>query len=141
GDRILCSRAEFPMSWTIVAVTPRYELETKSARAALPPLVPYRDAVYNVQRVAFLMAQLTRGCREGVREAMRDRLHQPYRSPLLPGLQEILGMEELEGLIGVALSVAGSTVVALADGNESELGACIHEIFKEHGLESQVRLL
>ena len=141
GEKILCARTDFPADWTVVAVTPHFELETKRARAALPELVLHRDAVYNVQRAAFLMAQLTRGCREGVREAMRDRLHQPYRSPLLPGLQEILGMEELEGLIGVALSGAGSTVVALADGNESEIGASIHEIFKEHGLESQVRLL
>ena len=72
---------------------------------------------------------------------MRDRLHQPYRAPLLPGLQEILGMEDLEGLIGVALSGAGSTVVALADGNEDKIGASIGGIFKKHGLESQVRLL
>src|SRR6266581_3673200 len=121
GEKILCARTDFPADWTVVAVTPHFELETKRARAALPELVLHRDAVYNVQRAAFLMAQLTRGCREGVREAMRDRLHQPYRSPLLPGLQEILGMEELEGLIGVALSGAGSTVVALADGNESEI--------------------
>ena len=141
ADRILCSRAEFPMSWTIVAVTPRYELETKSARAALPPHVPHRDAVYNVQRAAFLMAQLTRGRKEGVREAMRDRLHQPYRSPLLPGLEEILNIEDRDGLIGVALSGAGSTVVAFADANETEIGGLIGEIFKKHGIQSEVRFL
>ena len=141
GERILCARADFPADWTVVAVTPDYEMETKRARAALPEMVRHRDAVYNVQRAAFLIAQLTRGSREGVREAMRDRLHQPYRAPLLPGLQEILGMEDLEGLIGVALSGAGSTVVALADGNEDGIGASIGGIFKKHGLESQVRLL
>jgi homoserine kinase len=124
-----------------VAVTPQDELETKKARAALPPQVTHRDAVYNVQRAAYLMAQLTRGRKEGVREAMRDKLHQPYRSPLLPGLEEILDIEDRDGLIGVALSGAGSTVVAIADANESEIGACISEVFKKHGLQSEVRLL
>jgi len=141
GDEILCARAEFPAEWTIVAVTPQYELETKKARAALPAQIPHRDAVYNVQRAAFLMAQVTHGRKEGVREAMRDRLHQPYRSALLPGLSEILEMRDMAGLIGVALSGAGSTVVAFADAQENTIGESIREIFKRHGLDSEVRLL
>ncbi len=141
GDRILCSRAEFPSDWTIVAVTPDYELETKKARAALPPKVPHCDAVYNVQRAAFLLSQLARGRKEGVREAMRDRLHQPYRSALLPGLAEILEMKDMDGLIGVALSGAGSTVVAFADAQQIAIGECIREIFKGHGLRSEIRFL
>jgi homoserine kinase len=141
GDRILCSRSRFPSDWTVVAVTPDFELETKRARAVLPAQVPYHDAVYNVQRAAFLMAQLVQGRKEGLREAMADALHQPYRSELLPGLNEVLAMEPSEGLLGVALSGAGSTVVAFADSHGSEIGARIRSIFARHGLSSQVRLL
>jgi len=141
GERILCSRSKFPSDWTVVAVTPDFELETKRARAVLPFQVPYRDAIFNIQRAAFLMAQLVQGRKEGLREAMADALHQPYRSELLPGLNEVLALEPSEGLLGVALSGAGSTVVALADSHESEIGARIASIFARHSLASQVRLL
>ena len=141
GEKILCSHSTFPEFWTVVAVTPEFELETSRARAVLPGRVPFSDAVFNVQRAAFLMAQIVQGRKEGVREAMTDRLHQPYRSALLPGFDEILKLSESPGLIGVALSGAGSTVVAFADGNAAEIGECIRGVFARHGLASQVRLL
>jgi homoserine kinase len=139
--RILCSRSAFPSSWTVVAVTPELELETRQARAVLPRQVPHADAVFNVQRAAFLMAQIVQSRREGVRQAMEDRLHQPYRSALVPGLAEILEMKDREGLIGVALSGAGSTVVAFADAKAGEIGAEICRIFARHGLAAQARML
>jgi homoserine kinase len=141
GKPVRCSRCLFPDSWSVVAVTPALELETKRARAVLPPVLSYKDAVFNVQRSAFLMAQIVQGRREGIREAMRDRLHQPYRCDLLPGLREILDMPDQEGLVGVALSGAGSTVVAFADGNAEAIGESIRAIFRLHGLSSQVRVL
>lgn len=141
GARIRCARALFPESWTVVAVTPDFELETRRARAALPREIPHADAVFNVQRAAFLMAQIIQGRGEGLRQAMEDRLHQPYRSRLLPGFDEILGMEDSPGLLGVALSGAGSTVVAFADADAAGIGARIQAIFSRHGLESEVRLL
>ena len=141
GETILCSRAAFPESWTVVAATPEFELETKRARAALPREIAHADAVFNVQRAAFLMAQIVQGRGEGLREAMRDRLHQPYRSALLPGLAEILELEDCEGLLGVALSGAGSTVIAFTDSHAEEAGEKMRAIFARHGLKSMVRLL
>ncbi len=141
GETILCSRTVFPPDWTIVAVTPDFELETRKARSVLPAQVPYRDAVFNLQRVAFLMSQLNQGRRDGIREAMRDRLHQPYRGPLMPGLQEILDMDDEPGLIGRALSGAGPTVVALADSCENEIAENMCRIFRARGLSAEARLL
>lgn len=141
GERILCSRSLFPAEWTVVAVTPAFELETRHARSVLPHEIPHADAVFNVQRAAFLMSQIVLGRSDGLREAMADRLHQPYRSELLPGLREILEMEDCPGLLGVALSGAGSTVIALAEGNAAAIGAAIRRIFARHDLPSQVRLL
>lgn len=141
GETIRCSRSSFPPGWSVVAVTPEFELETRLARAVLPAQVTRSAAVFNVQRAAFLMAQLVQGRREGVREAMRDMMHQPYRCPLLPGLADVLSMGDMDGLIGVALSGAGSTVVAFADANEAAIGAAIRAIFTSHGLRSQTRIL
>ncbi len=141
GEKILCSQSRFPPDWTIITVTPDFEIETKLARSILPPQIPRQHAIYNVQRTAFLMAQLVQGRREGLREAMLDLLHQPYRSELIPGLKEILAMEDCEGLLGVALSGAGPTVMAFADSHEAEIGARIVDIFKSQGLVAQLRLL
>jgi len=141
GDRIFCSRSSFPPNWTVIAVTPDFELETSLARSVLPLQVPRQHAIYNVQRTAFLMAQLAQGRSEGLREAMSDLLHQPYRCELLPGLKDVLAMENYDGLLGVALSGSGSTVIAFADSHEKEIGARISDIYKAHGLLSQVRLL
>jgi len=141
GETILCSRAVFPPEWTIVAVTPDFELETKKARSVLPAAIPYRDAVFNLQRVAFLISQLSQGRRDGISEAMRDRLHQPYRGPLMPGLQDILDMDDEPGLIGRALSGAGSTVVALADSCENEIAEKMCRVFRSRGLNAEARLL
>ena len=113
----------------------------QSERAIIPGQVPHRHAVLNVQRAAFLVAQVTQGRSEGLRAAMRDYLHQPYRSSLVPGLSEILAMPDREGLLGVALSGAGPTVIAVADGREAEIGGDMQEIFRRHGLASAVRIL
>jgi homoserine kinase len=104
-------------------------------------VISRQHGVYNIQRAAFLMAQLVRGRREGLREAMSDCLHQPYRSRLLPGLKEVLAMDNCEGLLGVALSGAGPTVIAFADSHEAEIGARICDIFRSRGLSAQTRLL
>lgn len=141
GERILCSRCEFPDDWTVVAVTPDFELETRLARAVLPEKVLHKHAVFNVQRASFFVAQLVQRRTEGLREAMADYLHQPYRSALIPGLAEILAMEDREGLLGVALSGAGPTVIALADSHEKEIGRAMQDVFAHYGLSSRVRLL
>jgi homoserine kinase len=141
GKRILCSNAEFPREWTIIAVTPDMELPTELARSILPATIPREDAIYNIQRAAFLMAQLVRGKHEGLREAMSDLLHQPYRCKLIPGLQEVLAMDDHKGLLGIALSGAGTTVIAFADSNEDEIGNSICSTFQRFGLSAQVRLL
>ncbi len=141
GQRIFCSKARLPSGWTIVAVIPELELETRKARRVLPERVALRDAVFNVQRASFLAAQIVQGKSEGLREAMRDLLHQPYRARLVPGLDELIGMRDREGLIGVALSGSGPTVIALAESCEEEIGAEMQEIFRRNGLESTCRLL
>jgi homoserine kinase len=141
GEKIFCSKSEFPPEWTAVAVTPNLEISTEMARSILPAEISRKHAIYNIQRAAFLMVQLVQGRREGLREAMSDLLHQPYRSKLIPGLKEVLAMNQREGLLGIALSGAGSTVIAFADSQAVEIGEDICNIFRSFGLSARVRLL
>ena len=119
-----------------IVVIPAFELSTEKARAVLPQTYSQKDAVYNIQRSALTIAALTAGDWPLLREAMRDRIHQPYRAPLIPGFDEILALAA-PGLLGVALSGAGPTVFALAKPVDAEnVGRAIANIFQKHGVKA-----
>ena len=125
----------------VALVVPQCQLSTEVARAALPAHYSRRDAVFNLQRVALLLAALREGHQELLAEAMRDRFHQPYRAPLVPGFQEILELRGVPGLLGLALSGAGPSVVAFCSGHTSEVGEAIASCFRKHGIETATHRL
>ncbi|HEY9899315.1 MAG TPA: homoserine kinase [Pantanalinema sp.] len=96
----------------LAVAVPSFELSTAKARAALPSLVPHADAVYNVGRAALLVTALFSSRRELLAEALADRLHQPYREPLIPGMPEVVRAARDAGAWGVTLSGAGPTLLA-----------------------------
>lgn len=102
----------WPSAIRIVVATPRLALSTSSARAVLPAHVPFADAVLNVQHTALLLQALATGDHETVRDALSDRLHQPYRAPLVPGLARALTFDD-PSILGVFLSGAGPSIAAL----------------------------
>ncbi len=97
--------------WRLLLVLPSTPLSTKKARGLLPENYSRADAVFNVQRIALLTAAFAEGNGDLLHIAMQDRFHQPYRSeaaPLLPLLQPLAGQK---GILGVALSGAGPSVL------------------------------
>ena len=132
--RVLVSRLTVTEGIRPILVIPAFELSTEKARAVLPQSYSRKDAVYNIQRSALTIAALTTGNWPLLREAMKDRIHQPYRAPLIPGLDEILSLSTT-GLLGVALSGAGPTVLAFARNEDAEsIGRVIISIFDKHGV-------
>jgi homoserine kinase len=131
----------WPEEVKIVLAVPEFEMETARMRAALPEAVPLADAVFNLQRAALLQAAISEKRFELIGEALRDRLHQPYRAPLAPGLKEALRLNEeagrVRGLLGVALSGAGSTVAAFITGNGDEIAAMLRAPFEAAGLKAR----
>lgn len=95
------------------AFIPDFSLATKKARAILPGVVPHKDAVYNTGHSALLAASLISGKFENIRPAIGDRLHQGYRKPLIPAMDEIFDLCYRNGALGVYLSGAGPTVMAI----------------------------
>ncbi|KAJ9110414.1 hypothetical protein QFC19_001539 [Naganishia cerealis] len=129
-----------------VAVMPRFELATAKARGVLPEVYSRRDLVFNLQRLAVLTTALARSPPdpELIYEAMKDKVHQPYRMALIPGLPEILASltpQSHPGLLGICLSGAGPTILALATDNFDAIAAEIRKIFLEHGVEVDWELL
>jgi homoserine kinase len=105
-----------------IAVIPEFHLSTAKARKALPPTVPRADAVFNVGRVALFLAAMQAGRLDLLREAAQDRLHQPYRAPLVPGMQEVLEEGNRAGALACFLSGAGPTLLALTTGEGGSIG-------------------
>ncbi len=138
---VVSSQFDWPARIRAVVVSPRTQLATHVTRAALPKSVSRGDAVYNLQRTALFLSALTQQRYSWLWEAMRDRLHQPRRESLVPGLAEALALPQSPGLLGVALSGAGPSIVALVDGNEKQIGNKIARCFRAHKIESTVRVL
>ncbi|WP_044640632.1 homoserine kinase [Risungbinella massiliensis] len=104
-------RFEPPAGLQTLVVIPDYPLSTETARNVLPDTYTKQDVFYNVGRSSLLVAALAQGRLDLLSQAMRDRLHQPYRAPLVPGLLDILNEATQHGAIGTALSGAGPTIL------------------------------
>jgi homoserine kinase len=103
-----------PKDLKVVVSVPDFAVSTTAARRALPDSVPHRDAVFNVGRSGLLLGALATGEYHLLRVAMQDRLHQPYRSHLIPGLEDVIDAALANGAHGACLSGSGPTVLAFA---------------------------
>ena len=137
---VFAVRAPWPESLGFVVLTPELALPTAASRKALPKRVLREDAVFNVQRVALLLEALHSGDFSMLREAIRDRLHQPFRQKLAPGLERALALEHPD-LLGVCLSGAGPSIVALGERNFDAIEKLLEESFRPCGLGYAMRRL
>ncbi|HVB11425.1 MAG TPA: homoserine kinase [Bacillota bacterium] len=112
-DGVTAVRLQPPRGLVAALAIPDRSLPTAAARRVLPARVPFADAVFNVQRAALLVAALSTGRTDVLAEATRDRLHQPHRLPLLPGLAPAIEAARTAGAAGAFLSGAGPAVLAL----------------------------
>jgi len=126
-----------PAGLCAVVLIPDRPLDTGLARAALPAQYSRPDVVFNLGGVAMLVASLATGQLEHLASAMRDRVHQPYRAPLLPGMMEMIQAALDAGAPGAALSGAGSGIFAFAlPGQERVIGAAMEAEARRHGMGS-----
>jgi homoserine kinase len=113
-------KRDVDQSLCFAAFVPDYKLLTEAARAALPKEVPHKDAVYNLSRAALVPAAFCEGRHDLLGIATEDRLHQPYRLPLMPGAKEVFAIAKEHGAKAVYVSGAGSTVMAVAERSNAE---------------------
>jgi len=126
-----------PSELTTVTLIPDRVLETGAARRVVPETFSRDDVVFNIRGAAMLMAALAVGDLDPLRLAMRDRLHQPYRVPLLPGMDDIFAAALRAGSPGVALSGAGSGIFAFAYPDAAEgIGEAMQREARKHGIDS-----
>jgi homoserine kinase len=114
GETVVAVSLPVPASLVWVVLIAETTSSTIDARGVLPATVPRLDAVFNVQRVALLLASLQAGRTEMLETALDDRLHQPYRRKLFPWLPEAIQAARAAGALGCVLSGAGPSVLAVA---------------------------
>ncbi|KAI0972229.1 GHMP kinase [Xylaria arbuscula] len=139
---------KFPWAKEIkaVAIIPNFEVATAKAREVLPKLYPRQDVTFNMQRIALLPVALGQSPPdpELINLAMQDKLHQQYRQTLIPGLQEIvqsMSPSTQKGLLGVCLSGAGPTILALATDSFEEIAERIIARFRKEGIDCKWKVL
>lgn len=130
----------WPAAIRLLVLTPDFALTTERARQVLPAQVPFRDAVSNMQRLALLLCSLESEHPQSLREAMIDKLHQPYRKELVPGLAALLELEH-PALLGVCLSGAGPSLLALTLGESAEVKQLVEQSYRATGNSFTMRWL
>ncbi len=111
GDQIHVARVNPPADWRAMVVLPANPLATSKARAVLPKEYSRADAVANIQAASLLGLAFAQGRGDLLRPAMADRIHQPYRAEICPLLPLLLPLAGNHGILGVALSGAGPSVL------------------------------
>ncbi|KAF9690695.1 hypothetical protein EKO04_011320 [Ascochyta lentis] len=139
---------KFPWSSDIkcICIIPQFEVSTAKARAVLPESYSRKDAIFNMQRLAVLTTALGQSPPDPdmIYTAMQDKLHQPYRRGLIPGLTEILQSvtpQSHPGLLGICLSGAGPTILALATDNFDSIANHLLAEFNKEGITCDWKLL
>jgi homoserine kinase len=130
-------RMELHPNYNVAVVVPDFIVPTADARRVLPETYSRDDTIFNVQRSALLIAALTRGETQAFPAALEDRLHQPYRFTLVPGLAEITRLRA-PGLLGCALSGAGPSILVFHERGSEQVCEQVRAIFASHGKNSEV---
>ncbi len=130
-----------PVDFSMVAVIPEFNLSTRAARKVLPPTVPFADAVFNVSRTALLIGALATGELKLLLHALEDRLLQPYRQQLIPGMAQVLAAARQAGALGAALSGAGPCLLAYTAENSDEVGQAMVKAFAIHKVKAKYQVL
>jgi homoserine kinase len=136
GSDVVTATCGDNLTWNLLLTLPSASLATEKARALLPPTYTRADAVANIQNTALLVSAFAQNRPDLLRTAMQDRIHQPYRMEACPLLPRLLPLSGTPGVLGVALSGAGPSVLIITDeSNPSALFPRIREAAQDPTLE------
>ncbi len=130
-------RLELPDRYSVSVIVPDFALATSKARSVLPETYSKADTIFNIQRTALLIAALATGATSAFPTALEDRLHQPYRAPLVPGLEEALRLRA-PGLLGCVLSGAGPSILVLYERGSEQVCNLVRQIFELNGRTAEI---
>ena len=137
----LYRKCDFPKEIDLVYAIPEYTVSTEKARKALPQSYSMQDVIFNMQRIALVFEAVRSSDFDLLSHVLQDRIHQPYRSQLVPGMYEILKFTPGNGLISTLISGSGPTALAMTHSNGDEFGERMKDTFAKHGISSRILML
>ena len=141
-EEIKWTGIKIPPDLRIVVAIPEFTLNTREMRKVLPQKVVLSKAIFNLSRSALLVNALQNSDWEVLPEAMEDRLHQPYRAPFIPGIEDMFSQIKKTGLAGVALSGSGPSVVSFTKaGSEEVISKIMKNAFLKAGITCRILVL
>jgi homoserine kinase len=130
-------RLEMPDRFGVAVIVPDFVLPTVHARSVLPLTYSKQDVIFNIQRATLLIAALSTGATSAFPTALEDRLHQPFRAKLVPGLDEALKLRA-PGLLGCTLSGAGPSILVFYERGCEQVCDSVRQIFAIHGHSAEI---
>lgn len=140
---VVYRKLPWPKDWKITVCIPDYELATDIARSVIPEEIPLKDAIFNLKRSAMLVEAVNSADKDLMKFALSDRLHQPYREKLVPGMKEIKEvLKHEDNVMGCVLSGAGPALLVVSYGNNlNKIKEIISKTWLDMGVKSQVYTL
>ena len=140
---ILYRKLNWPEEWNITVCIPDYELSTDISRSVLPKEVPMGDAVFNAKRLAMFVEAVNTKDAELMKIALQDKLHQPYRMKLVPGLDKIIeNLKHEENVLGCVLSGAGPAILVNSQKNDlDKIKSIVKETWEDMNVKVNIMTL
>ncbi len=140
---IITEKLNWPEEWDITVCIPDFELSTNIARSVLPESVPLQDAVFNAKHLAMLIQAINTKDVKLMKNALHDRLHQPYREKLIPGMKEIMeAFIHEDNVIGTVLSGAGPSILVISHKYDlDKIKSTVRSIWESLSIKSDIRTL
>jgi homoserine kinase len=139
-ESLFATKFPWPEGLGLVVLTPTVPRGVGRSPVELPNTVSRADLVFNLQRVALLLQLLRSGDFSLLKHALEDRVHQPFRQNLMPGLSDAFDLQHPD-LLGICLSGSGPSIVALAERNLWEIGKLLADVYQRAGVACQLRIL
>ena len=140
---IICQKLDWPEEWDITVCIPDFELSTNIARSVLPENIPLSDAVFNAKHLAMLIDAVNKKDEKLMKIALKDKIHQPYREKLVPGMKEIMdAFKHEDGILGTVLSGAGPTMLVISHKYDlDKIKATVKEIWEGQSIKVDIKTL
>ena len=140
---VVYRKIEWPDDWAVTVCVPDFELSTDIARSVLPKEVPMKDAIFNAKRLAMFVQAVHTKDSELMKLALQDRLHQPYRMKLVPGLDKIIdNLRHFDNVLGCVLSGAGSSILVISERNDlDKIRTIVRDTWADQNIKCDIKTL
>lgn len=140
---VVYRKLEWPDDWAVTVCVPDFELSTDIACSVLPKEVPMKDAIFNAKRLAMFVQAVHTKDSELMKLALQDRLHQPYRMKLVPGLDKIIdNLRHFDNVLGCVLSGAGSSILVISERNDlDKIRTIVRDTWADQNIKCDIKTL